>query len=455
MVHGSRTIIDQLHQTSTGDVLTFRLVRFVSAALQSSTAGGSLLRKIIALLFLPGLALASDSGNLVIAGGASASDNKAIYREFVDTVGPSARIAIVTAASDAPVESAIRIRSTLESVGVVRVRMVIVRLAIEDDRSTPLVDEREWSENAFDLEEIQKLAKVGGIWFSDGDQSRITQALMVDGEATPMLRMIQSRYRAGAVVGGTGAGAAMMSNPMITRGESIATLLDTTDVGERLAMSPGLGFFDGGIVDQYFDAGARLGRLAVAIQSQPVSARIGYGVDENTALVLDGRALRVVGEGQVTIVDGRDASWRKGEAGYEVAGLKLTILSPGDRFYRDRWVLNPASYLRPTRGNEYFREKPSIGGGIALPRGSLSAMLGENLVDNAVTSRYSAISFAMVDDQRGVGVRYTFNQREETRAYTGRDDSGAERYTIVNVGFDVQPLSLVLDGPSTGDQSSD
>ena len=118
-------------------------------------------------------------------------------------------------------------------------------------------------------------------------------------------------------------------------------------------------------------------------------------------------------------------------------------------------MLNPASYLRLTRGSEYFQEQPNSGGGIALPVGPLSVMLGENLVDNAGTDRYTAISFALRDELEGLGVRYTFTEEQGTRAYWGRDKDRRQRYTIMDVGFGIEPLSLKLDGPRSGASRSD
>ena len=53
-------------------------------------------------------------------------------------------------------------------------------------------------------------------------------------------------------------------------------------------MGTGLGFFPFGMVDQHFIKRGRLGRLVVAMAEAGV--RRGFGIDENTALLVEGGA---------------------------------------------------------------------------------------------------------------------------------------------------------------------
>lgn len=206
-----------------------------------------------------------------------------------------------------------------------------------DDPETATVDESAWRDGASSTGEVAKLAAADGVWFVGGDQSRITATLRTrDGKDTPFLARLRARWRAGAAIGGTSAGAAMMSGPMIVAGDSPAAVVlplggPTGPLGEPLSMARGLGFFAFGLVDQHFDRRQRLGRLARALATLAPFQRLGFGIDENTALVVDpdGRQARVVGAGAVTVLDARGTGWRARQP-YALRSGTLTLLSDGD-----------------------------------------------------------------------------------------------------------------------------
>lgn len=402
----------------------------------------------------------SCSGRLVIAGGAVRADNAVLFDAFLKGVrqDPDSRVAVITAASASPVESANRIVETLSSYGVDPQRIDHVRLAVRDDASTAGVDESQWAGNAESAEEIAKVAAANAVWFAGGDQSRYTTTLIDDnGNATAMLEQLHARLSECATFGGTSAGAAIMSDPMITGGGTMGALLgavaasdsddyDEGDVMEPLSTGTGLGFFPSGIVDQHFGERARLGRLSVALERMPKERRLGFGIDENTALVADlgSGKLEVLGTGSVTVLDGRLASWFRIDDRPAVDNLRVTVLSPGDRLNITTGELKPAAYLSPTVGKEYSDHTPVSGGGLALPRGSLSDTIGSQLLDNAGADRADFLSF-VIDEQKEstiAGVRYRFEQTDESAGYWGREPRGRERYSVQNVGFSIRPVRL-------------
>lgn len=131
----------------------------------------------------------------------------------------------------------------------------------------------------------QPLADATGIWFSGGAQTKLIEAY----RGTKVEDAIRKRLNDGAVVGGTSAGAAVMSDLMIERGATEAKT------------GPGFGFLPGMVVDQHFTQRKREKRLIGVITAHPTYA--GLGIDEGTAVVLKGgRFLRVVGEGTATVV---------------------------------------------------------------------------------------------------------------------------------------------------------
>ncbi len=405
------------------------------------------------------------SGRLVIAGGAVQADNAPLFEALLDRVNrdPDSRVAVITAASASPVESANRFSATLSSYGIDSQRVDHVRLAVRDDASTRTFDERRWINNASSPEEIAKIERAQAIWFAGGDQSRYIATLVDDaGNATPMLERLKERLSDCATFGGTSAGAAIMSDLMITGGGSMGALLGRQgnddaetyaegDALEPLSSSVGLGFFPFGIVDQHFGERARLGRLAAALERMPQERRLGFGIDENTALVMeiDSGSFDVVGAGSVTVVDGRSASWSSQHGKLAIDNLKVSILSPGDRLNIRTGDLVLADYLAPTVGNEYSDFEPVSGGGLALPHGSVSDTVGSQLLDNAGTNRVDYFSFVMNPDAATAsGVRYRFEQRDDSAGYWGRDASGRERYTLLAVSLSISPADVRISQPA-------
>lgn len=129
------------------------------------------------------------------------------------------------------------------------------------------------------------LAEATGIWFSGGDQRKLMDAY--GGTATE--KAMFALHKRGGVIGGTSAGAAVMSEAMIAGGNPDAKT------------EKGFSFLPGVVVDQHFTERKRLPRLAGVIEKNPTWA--GLGIDEGTALILtQGRFFKVVGAGGVTTV---------------------------------------------------------------------------------------------------------------------------------------------------------
>jgi len=269
-------------------------------------------------------------GQLVIIGGAEDKEGDCkILREFVRRAGGvRARIVIMTAATELPRE-----------VGENYIR-VFERLGVEDARIVDTVT-REDTTSSSALEAIEKAT---GIFFTGGDQARITDILK-DSEIDAA---IHKRYSEGIVVGGTSAGAAVMPDVMIVEGDS-----ETNPRVEVVEMGPGMGFLPGVVIDQHFSQRGRLGRLLSALAQQP--AVMGFGIDENTAIVVNGNEFEVVGEGAVTVVDVADITHSnlqgllKDEA-LAICGAKLHILPDGYRFdlASRKPVVDPASTVAAT-----------------------------------------------------------------------------------------------------------
>ncbi len=283
-------------------------------------------------------------GALVIVGGGLSDDNDAVFAAFLDALPtPEAPIAIIPAASGYPAGSAAAFAAQLERRGVAASRIRTIRLATEDDPDTP-EDESNWRGNAQNPREVARLADAGGIWFTGGDQARIIAVLLDDADReTALLTALRTRLAAGAVIGGTSAGAAIMSRVMIRQGDPLSLLPGAGDQFEPVATGGGLGFLRQALVDQHFGERARLIRLVAALRALTPPERIGFGIDEDTALVIapGQQGARVVGRGRVTVVDARAAAYQPGAA-LAAERAALTVLGPGDAFDLVNMAAQPA-----------------------------------------------------------------------------------------------------------------
>ncbi|MEM1089832.1 MAG: cyanophycinase [Pseudomonadota bacterium] len=396
------------------------------------------------------VAVVAEAGTLVIVGGGLSSTNDAVFESFIDAL-PNPQtdtIAVIAAASAEPVRAAERFTEDLADFGVAPSRLVPIALALRDDPATPDVDESSWAGNGSSLEEAARLEEVGGIWFTGGDQRRLSEVLLDEnGQPTVMLTTMLERLASGAVIGGTSAGAAVMSDPMITGGDSLTALLDrgADKAGETLRLDTGLGFLDHAVVDQHFGERARLGRLAVALAGAPADRRLGIGIDEDTAVVVDVATAeaRVVGYGDVTVLDARSAELSSGTERFAGENLKLSVFSAGDHFS----LSGPQAIIDASRqrtvGNEYFSRPPRNGGGMALPPERLSRLLGTELLDNAEAEVLNRMSF-----DGTAGVLFQFRQTAASEGYWGRDRFGREQYSITELEFSIIPISVKAELPA-------
>lgn len=166
----------------------------------------------------------------------------------------------------------------------------------------------------------EQIAAARVLWLGGGDQNRLMETL----RELDLLEAVRARHRAGAVIAGTSAGAAAMSRLMMT-GEAN---LEAVHAGAT-ELAEGLGAWPGAIVDQHFLARRRMNRLIAAVLDHP--GEIGVGIDERTAAIFLAGAIEVVGDGQVMVIDARDACPAPTAAGspHSAVGLRLHLLRAG------------------------------------------------------------------------------------------------------------------------------
>lgn len=266
---------------------------------------------------------AAPQGHLILIGGGERP--VAAMHKFVELAGgPAALILLLPTASEDPAYLQALLKSFTHDYGCTNVKLLNVR--------TP--------PDALRQDYIRLVEKAGGIFFSGGDQTRILRAL----NNSPLLSAIAQAYARGAVIGGTSAGTACMSELMIT-GEGNFDVVRP----KAVELWPGLGLMPGVILDQHHLARRRFNRLLTVVLEHP--QLLGVGIDEDTAVwVKPDGTLEVLGASSVLVIDAMHASPRQMTLGQEqekvfsASPLTLHVLSAGDRFdLSRRQVIPPAA----------------------------------------------------------------------------------------------------------------
>ena len=258
---------------------------------------------------------ARTTGRLVIAGGGLQADNSAVYQSIVDARAGDGPLCVVPTASSDPEASMERAVATLTGYGGVgSVKGILISTENPSQAQDPSV--------------VAEVRTCSGFFFTGGSQSRIVDVFLPGGDTTEAYRALWQQWQEGAVVSGSSAGAAMMSRVMIAGGSSADAVTHGVRLpdGDGVHIREGMGFFELGMLDQHFLARGRIGRILVSTL-QENSPQIGLGIDENTALVVDGDSAWVVGASGVVVVDGRSVQRTGPSRGL---GLRMSLVGAGD-----------------------------------------------------------------------------------------------------------------------------
>lgn len=174
---------------------------------------------------------------------------------------------------------------------------------------------------------LARLEQASGIFFTGGNQLRLTTLL----GGTPIAKLIRTLNASGATVGGTSAGASILSEHMIAFGDE-----GSSPIAGSVRLAPGLGLTNRFVIDQHFRQRDRFGRLLTALAYNPFA--VGIGLDEDTAAFIGpDNTLEVVGSGGVTVVDAAGLSFTSMDQVNEgepvcMLGLTVHILVAGATF---------------------------------------------------------------------------------------------------------------------------
>lgn len=215
-------------------------------------------------------------GSLVIVGGGAVTP--VILRKFIDLAGgPDVPIVFLPTAQPDPIPPRYGEAAMLERAGAKNVHVLPKRdlKDVEDPKN------------------LELLRKAKGIWFGGGRQWRFLDAY----EGTKAQPLFHDVLRRGGVIGGSSAGASIQAEYLV-RGSPLNNTETMCEGYER-----GLGFLPGAAVDQHFSARRRFADMTALMKTYP--QLLGIGIDESTALVVQGHVGEIMGRGKVHFYDRR------------------------------------------------------------------------------------------------------------------------------------------------------
>jgi len=221
------------------------------------------------------------TGKLLLIGG---NEDKTEEMEILRAVsaeagGAGGRIEVITTASSEPEQVWVAYEKAFREIGVGYAAPMHIRTRAEAEAP----------------EFRERISESTGVFFSGGDQLRITSIL----GATPVLEALRHHFFIDKkLVAGTSAGAAALTSTIIYDGESPEALRKGA-----VMMTGGIALISNAVVDTHFMTRGRIGRLIQVVAGNPRLVGIGLGEDTGV-LFTGGGQFKVVGSGLVIVVDG-------------------------------------------------------------------------------------------------------------------------------------------------------
>lgn len=385
-----------------------------------------------------GVAPAAQAQTAIAIGGALKFDNDPVWKRIVDEAGgKGARFAVIASAAGNPERAAGLIVEALQRQGAVAEAIPIA----------PKLKGVDWQKNLQDPLLIERVASAKGVFFSGGAQELIVDTLQPQGQQSEMLKAIWHMYRAGGVVAGTSAGAAIMSELMFRDAQDTLQVLKGR-LREGQEIDRGLGFVGHGLfVDQHFLKRGRVGRMLPLMQAK--GYQLGLGVEENSAAIIRGDEVEVIGARGALLVDLRGSSSDATLGAFNVKGARLSFLDRGDRHQLKTGVTTPAASklqaskldaeaadFKPYYSDERFYTD-------ILGDGTIVHAMA-HLIDSA-QAEVRGLAFAgrarTGDDRPELGFEFRLYKAPGTVGWFTAA-LGGEDYTVLNVRLDVTPVRL-------------
>lgn len=266
------------------------------------------------LLFTASLLQAqSPKGKLFIIGGGDRSDALMKQVLSVSELTKNDFIAVLPMSSEEPDSSFIFFKTQM------------VKLT-----PNPIVMLNFNKETAQNKKLTDSLQKAKLIFISGGDQTRFMSVV----QNTPIQTAIQKAYQNGSTISGTSAGAAVMSEKMITGNQKLQKEYSGTFDNIRydnLETAEGLGLLQTAIIDQHFLKRNRYNRLLSALVEFP--SLTGIGIDESTAIIVRNNQIEVAGESEVIVVKKPKGILKSKKNNLiSIENLQMSIYTAGQKF---------------------------------------------------------------------------------------------------------------------------
>lgn len=390
--------------------------------------------------------------DLLIVGGAELPEHAAIMKAFVELAGgPEKRFAILPAATREPEAGRAKMYRWLGEAGVAADRVDFLPVSV----ALPGAARGAWDEAVLAL-----ARRADAVWFLGGNQNDLTRLLLEeDGRDSPLLSVLRTK-----TLGGTSAGAAVMSDPMIGAGTSLGALSlpraaspAEDELGSGLLVTRGLGFFPEGIVDQHFDARARLGRLLEACLVEDAGRRPGFGVSEATGLIYRGSARRieVVGRGGVHVLQTSRARRRLVETARGprpcLEAASLSILRAGDSLDLASWHFEFGDKEPIGAADASLATPRPIASGPLSPYGDLGSACARLLLDNRPEGLWldeatglRHVKSYLIGESADGGLHEGFELRLGLIDGASRLYYGEGGYSFASVRVDILPIDVEI-----------
>jgi cyanophycinase len=368
-------------------------------------------------------------GSLVIIGGGLRANNAEVWERIVSLAGgKGARIAVLPTAAQNPAKEA---RLTADALARYGARPFVVPVA-------PMLAGTDVRKAADDPALADAIRKAGGVFFTGGDQARITGSLRrADGSNTAVLDALWALYRRGGVIAGTSAGAAIMSSTMFYDPPLDVMPVLKNGVVDGRDVAPGLGFIGTDVfVDQHLLARGRFARMLPAMLARGYT--LGLGIDENTAAVVGpSRDVTVIGYRGALVIDLAQATTDGTQPGFNLSNARISYLDSGDRFNLATRIYTPGPDKEPV-DRKYVEHRPPIFYTDILGNTAVADLL-EKLADSDL-QRAVGVAFEGPDSPTPErGFEFTFTRVPDSREYvTNREDA----YSIYRIRMDVRPVRV-------------
>lgn len=239
-----------------------------------------LIRLFLWFMMSTSLANAQQLGKLFIIGGGKIDQNLLLDLKKEANFKENDYVLILPLASDEPDSSAYFTQMRFENAGMKAIPIFV------------------FQHHEASKEQIDSLLGAKIVYFTGGDQNVLMELV----EKLGIYNVLHQARKNGATIAGTSAGAAMMSEVMISGDQHNAMIYrETFEILEdkNVGIGKGMGFLKNVVIDQHFVVRSRYNRIFSVIMEQP--NLLGIGIDESTAICVNGNKATVYGNAQVIL----------------------------------------------------------------------------------------------------------------------------------------------------------